>query len=380
MHIIAKQGNVDNALTYEHICDTKEDMAKIQRKYVTLGSVCIVLQGENSAMEVYMADSNKEWHNIIVASGSGEGGSAAGLSLHICTSSEVSNGKPNISLPLEGVLYLVPSGNTTGNLYDEYVYVNNQWELFGGASIDLSGYATQNWVQQQGYLTTHQNISGKANSADLATVATSGSYNDLSNKPFIPTNISDLTNDAGYITDQDIDGKVDSEDLATVATSGSYNDLSDVPDIPTNLSDLTDDVGYFSSSTDIITVLDNNAYLNETNAASYFPVLDDGVTSADLENTLHGYDYQQAIEQNTHARLAFLYGNNGEVGIFSSEEFQLYGYFIKRSDFRDELVISSNEYPLLSYEDNGQGVEIGTVAADGTFTPLGILQPLNSNS
>lgn len=60
MHIIAKQGNVDNALTYEHICDTKEDMAEIQRKYVTLGSVCIVLQGENGAMEVYMADSNKE--------------------------------------------------------------------------------------------------------------------------------------------------------------------------------------------------------------------------------------------------------------------------------------------------------------------------------
>ena len=34
-----------------------------------------------------------------------------------------------------------------------------------------------------GALTSHQDISGKANIADLATVATSGSYNDLSNKP-----------------------------------------------------------------------------------------------------------------------------------------------------------------------------------------------------
>ena len=33
------------------------------------------------------------------------------------------------------------------------------------------------------YLTQHQDISGKANSADLATVATSGSYNDLSDVP-----------------------------------------------------------------------------------------------------------------------------------------------------------------------------------------------------
>lgn len=34
----------------------------------------------------------------------------------------------------------------------------------------------------------------------MATVATSGSYNDLSNKPTIPTATSDLTNDSGFIT------------------------------------------------------------------------------------------------------------------------------------------------------------------------------------
>lgn len=34
----------------------------------------------------------------------------------------------------------------------------------------------------------------------FATVATSGSYNDLSNKPTIPSKVSDLTNDSGFIT------------------------------------------------------------------------------------------------------------------------------------------------------------------------------------
>lgn len=34
---------------------------------------------------------------------------------------------------------------------------------------------------------THQDITGKANAADLATVATSGSYNDLTEKPSIPS-------------------------------------------------------------------------------------------------------------------------------------------------------------------------------------------------
>lgn len=44
----------------------------------------------------------------------------------------------------------------------------------------------------------------KANTADLAKVATSGSYSDLINKP---TNVSAFANDAGYLTaHQSLDG------------------------------------------------------------------------------------------------------------------------------------------------------------------------------
>ena len=49
----------------------------------------------------------------------------------------------------------------------------------------------------------------------------------------IPTNVSELTNDAGYLTEhQDISSKANSADLAAVATSGSYEDLEDKPTIP----------------------------------------------------------------------------------------------------------------------------------------------------
>ena len=109
-------------------------------------------------------------------------------------------------------------------------------------------------------------IALKANSADLATVATSGSYNDLSNKPTIPdtsefvtkteynpkeqaiaealTNLNENKADkTNYYTKQEIDTKeqninesislkANSADLATVATSGSYDDLSNKPTIP----------------------------------------------------------------------------------------------------------------------------------------------------
>lgn len=50
------------------------------------------------------------------------------------------------------------------------------------------------------FATTITNQIGlKANTSSLAAVATSGSYNDLTNKPFIPNLTSQLMNDAGYL-------------------------------------------------------------------------------------------------------------------------------------------------------------------------------------
>ena len=72
-----------------------------------------------------------------------------------------------------------------------------------------------------------QDISGKANSADLASVATSGSYNDLDDKPTIPTvptDVSAFNNDAGYLTEhQDISGKADK---SSTVSNVSYNSTS----------------------------------------------------------------------------------------------------------------------------------------------------------
>ena len=68
-------------------------------------------------------------------------------------------------------------------------------------------------------------LNEKVNLSQLANVATTGSYNDLSDKPTIP----DVSNLA---TKTELSAKANTSDLSAVATSGSYNDLSNKPNIP----------------------------------------------------------------------------------------------------------------------------------------------------
>ena len=62
-NIMTKRGNLDNVVTYEHYCDTIEDLNAIDPQYITLGSVAIVLVGDGG-LEVYMATSDKQWVKI----------------------------------------------------------------------------------------------------------------------------------------------------------------------------------------------------------------------------------------------------------------------------------------------------------------------------
>lgn len=79
-------------------------------------------------------------------------------------------------------------------------------------------------------------ISGKANSSDLATVATSGSYNDLSNKPTIPTvNNATLTIQKNGTT------------INTFTANASSNVTANIT-VPTNTNELTNGAGFITSS------------------------------------------------------------------------------------------------------------------------------------
>src|SRR5574344_1082919 len=119
----------------------------------------------------------------------------------------------------------------------------------------------------------------------LATVATSGKYSDLIGLPTIPVSVtktSQLINDSKYVI---------STDLKTVATSGKYSDLSGLPTIPvvpTKTSELTNDSGYIKN-TALATVATTGSYndLADKPTISTLPTLATVATSgsyADLIN------------------------------------------------------------------------------------------------
>ena len=84
-------------------------------------------------------------------------------------------------------------------------------------------------------------------SGDITVSTFSGSYNDLTDKPTIPDELADLSDDSTHrlVTDTDISAWNGKSDF-----SGSYTDLTDKPSIPSATSDLTNDSGFISSESD----------------------------------------------------------------------------------------------------------------------------------
>ena len=116
----------------------------------------------------------------------------------------------------------------SGLASEEFVTTKINEAKLNGVKVDLTPYAK---------------------TADLSTVAKSGDYNDLNNKPTIP-NISGLASEAfvknaineaklnGSGSNIDLSIYAKTADLSTVAKSGSYIDLTDKPYIPSD-PDLT---------------------------------------------------------------------------------------------------------------------------------------------
>lgn len=155
-------------------------------------------------------------------------------------------------------------GGTTPTQLGELTNVDTT----GQATNDVLKFNGTNWVPDN---VAYSEITG---TPTLSTVATTGSYNDLSDQPSIPSTINQLTdvvttgvavnNVLKYDGSNWVDGSIAYSEvsgtptlstvattgsyndltnlpvLSAVATSGSYTDLSNTPSIPSAINDLSD--------------------------------------------------------------------------------------------------------------------------------------------
>lgn len=227
----------------------------------------------------------------------------------VYTQTEINNLLANIStldievvteLPTTGnasTIYLVPKDAEVNDIYDEYLYINAKWERIGSTAIDLTPYALKTDIptavsqlsNDKGYLTQHQTV---------ATVAKTGSYNDLSDKPTIPT-----------VNNATLTIQKNGTSAGTFTANASANKTINIT-VPTKTSELNNDSDFITSTGNAATATKATSADKLTTARNINGVAFDGskaitITANPTETGL------SEVDLNEYKTPGFYYGGGG---------------------------------------------------------------------
>lgn len=153
-----------------------------------------------------------------------DGAPGSGATIHICSSSEYDSitRVPTVQNPDENTFYLVPaSDGASPDMFVEWIYTNNAWEMFGSASVDLSGYQTK--ITASGVL--------KGNGSGGVSAATAGTDYGTYSKPSGGIPSTDMT-EAVQTSLGKADTALQSAPVADVQVNGTSivnNNVANVP-------------------------------------------------------------------------------------------------------------------------------------------------------
>ena len=222
----------------------------------------------------------------------------------------VTNGQSQIDDFIEDATIRV--NNTISGAEGEMVQIGQEWDALKDEMEQYGGDVSQ--IQRD--LNTHtSNTDIHVTAADKARwdagsgSGFSGDYNDLINKPDIPTKTSDLTNDSGFINQiKTINNEslIGTGNLTIDTFSGDYDDLTNKPTIPTKTSDLTNDSGFVVGST-LATVATSGSYNDLTNTPT-IPTVGNGTITITQGGTTKG---TFTLNQSSNATIALDAGGSG---------------------------------------------------------------------
>ena len=219
-------------------------------------------------------------------------------------------------------IYLVPKEGSTGDIYNEYIWVNNAWELIGTTQVDLTGYATEDWVNTQikDFVTESQVTQIVNNSLTNYYTQTQidNLLKDKANTSDIPTKTSDLTNDSGFI-DNSVDNLVNYYNKTETYNQSEINNLlsskANTSDIPTKTGDLTNNGDGTTGS----------KYITNTDLSAGLDSKQDKITGGATTIVSDNLPANKALISNANGKVAVSDTTSAELGYLSGARSNLQG-------------------------------------------------------
>ena len=160
--------------------------------------------------------------------------------------------------------------------------------------------------------------------SDLSQVAFSGKYDDLLNKPTIPTKTSDLENDSEFITINEVPSSETTSDVTSTTTVGAINAGEIVP-AGTNIQELTElllNKTFYPTFVNPTFALTNNAGLREV-GSSFSVTLTFNFNRGKILGKLDNGIWNPTMLQDYRAGTATSYLLNGVSGSNNSASFNV---------------------------------------------------------
>jgi hypothetical protein len=179
------------------------------------------------------------------------------------------------ALPTQNIsthtIYLVPSSSQSlGDVYGEYIYVNNHWELLGTKDVDLSTYATKTYVD--GKITDANDYTDRQVSTKSAVMINGSLAPTVSFSSDPQQEITSLRNDVSGITTA-VNGKtsVTVDGAITANLSFDSDPQTQIDNLSAALSTAMDDVG--DALDEKQDVLSSQAAYTQKGSATKVPVI-----------------------------------------------------------------------------------------------------------
>lgn len=231
---------------------------------------------------------------------------------------EVVTELPSSNISTSTIYLKLNASAGVNNIYDEYIYVNSQWEIIGSTAIDLSNYYNKGEVDSK--------LTDKAAASDLTahtsntdihvTASDKNTWSGKQDALVSGTNIKTINNESllgsgnialtteekevsiGTTEPVDEDAKiwinpeeeVTSATLAAVAFSGNYEDLNGKPE---TIGEVVDNLT--STSTTLPLSANQGKVLNDRLTT----VEDNYLTSSTINNITVVSEYPSSLDENT---------------------------------------------------------------------------------